>query len=268
LPAADPALDLTGLAERLASAVREAGEFALGKFRSPLKNWTKGDSSPVSEMDIAANDLLQARLCGPSGNIGWLSEENEDDPRRLQERRLWIVDPIDGTRSYIAGLPDWSVSVAMVEDGRPILAAVFAPVENEMFLAAAGRGATLNGSPIAVTDGGIDSARIAATAGYLRSLQAADNRLVALPRIHSLALRFARVAQGAIDAAFAAGNAHDWDLAAADLLVHEAGGKLTTFAGQAVIYNKPEPRHPPLIAAGPQRHAAFISLVQAHPISR
>jgi myo-inositol-1(or 4)-monophosphatase len=267
LPVANAATERAGHADRLASAVREAGELALAKFRSPLKSWMKGNASPVCEVDIAANDLLLARLGDPSGAIGWLSEETEDDPCRLQARRVWIVDPIDGTRAYIGGLPDWSVSVAMTENGRPILAAIFAPVKNEMFLATAGGGVTLNGSPISVTDGGLDGARIAAPPGYLRRLQTIDERLVALPKVHSLALRFARVAQGAIDAAFASGNSHDWDLAAADLLVHEAGGALTTFTGQSLIYNKPDPVHPPLVAAGPQRHAALLALVHDRPIS-
>jgi myo-inositol-1(or 4)-monophosphatase len=267
LPVADAATERAGDAELLASAVREAGALALRKFRSPLKSWTKDNASPVCEVDIAVNDLLQERLGDPSGEVGWLSEETEDDPRRLQARRLWIVDPIDGTRAYIGGLPDWSVSVAMVEDGRPVLGAIFAPVQNEMFLATAGSSATLNGSPITVTDGGLDGARIAAPPGYLRRLQAIDGRLVGLPKVHSLALRFARVAQGAIDAAFASGNSHDWDLAAADLLVHEAGGALTTFTGQSLIYNKPDPVHPPLVAAGPQRRAALLALVHDRPFS-
>ena len=155
-----------------------------------------------------------------------------------------------------------------MEDGRPIVAVLFAPVEDEMFVAVAGQGATLNDVPIRTSNGGLDGARIAGPPGYQRRLQAIEPRFVAEPKIHSLALRFARVAHGAIDAAFASGDSHDWDLAAADLLVHEAGGALTTFAGQSLIYNKPEPCHPPLVAAGPQRHAALISLVQDHPISR
>jgi myo-inositol-1(or 4)-monophosphatase len=137
-----------------------------------------------------------------------------------------------------------------------------------MFVAVAGRGATLNDAPIHTTDGGLDKSRIAGPAGYLNRLQAIEPRFIAQPKIHSLALRFARVAHGAIDAAFASGNSHDWDLAAADLLVHEAGGALTTFDGQSLIYNKPDPVHPPLVAAGPRRHAALTALVQARPISR
>jgi myo-inositol-1(or 4)-monophosphatase len=261
LPVADPIAAHAGHGERLAAAVRDAGALALAKFRSPLKTWNKNNSSPVCEVDIAVNDLLRERLSGADG-IGWLSEESLDDAARMQAPRLWVVDPIDGTRAYIAGFPDWSISVALVENGRPIVAAVFAPVADEMFLAIAGEGATLNASPIKVTAGTLDGARVAGPPGYLKRLVAIEPRLAPVPKIHSLALRFARVAQGQIDAAFASGNSHDWDLAAADLLVHEAGGALTTFAGQLLTYNRADPVHKPLVAAGHDRRAALIDLVR------
>jgi myo-inositol-1(or 4)-monophosphatase len=254
------------LAERLAGAVREAGELALGKFRSPLKSWTKGNASPVCEADIAANELLQQRLCNVGDGIGWLSEETPDDAARMQTQRLWVVDPIDGTRAYIGGLPDWSISAALVENGRPTVGAVFAPVAGEMFLAVAGEGTTVNGSPVKASDGGLDGARIAGPPGYLKRLQRIEKRFVPLAKVHSLALRFARVAQGGIDAAFASGNSHDWDLAAADLLVHEAGGVLTTFTGQLLIYNRADPVHEPLVAAGRERHGMLIDLLRGQRI--
>src|SRR3954468_22000109 len=146
----------------LTAAVRDAGALALTTFQGTLKHWTKGKDSPVSEADLAVDALLKDRLCAPG--FGWLSEETDDDPARLDERRVWVIDPIDGTRAYIAGLPDWTISAALVEDGRPVLAALFAPVEDEMFLATAGGGAAFNGVPIRVTDGGADGARVAATA--------------------------------------------------------------------------------------------------------
>ncbi|MEX0752464.1 MAG: 3'(2'),5'-bisphosphate nucleotidase CysQ [Xanthobacteraceae bacterium] len=267
MPAVDPVTERTRHADRLATAVREAGERALRKFRAPIKSWTKGNASPVCEADIEVNDLLREILPGAAEGFGWLSEETEDDPARLQARRLWIVDPIDGTRAYIEGRPDWSISAALVENGRPVAAALFAPVEDELFMATAGAGATLNGAFIAVTTGGLRGARIAGPAGYLRRLQAVDERFVAYPRVHSLALRFARVAHGAIDAALASGNSHDWDLAAADLLVHEAGGALTTITGQLLTYNQANPVHPPLVAAGRERHQTLINLVREQRIT-
>src|SRR5258707_2175213 len=137
----------------LTEAVREAGALAQSLFRTELKNWTKGASSPVSEADIAVNDLLEARLRAATPDYGWLSEESVDDDARLGKRLVWIVDPIDGTRAYLAHREDWCVSVALVEDASPILAAVFAPASDEFFFAKLGQGATRNGVPVHATSG-------------------------------------------------------------------------------------------------------------------
>jgi myo-inositol-1(or 4)-monophosphatase len=261
LPASE-VVDLQHQAARLAEAVREAGVLALAMFKTPLKNWTKGEAlSPVSDADIAVDVLLRERLTGNEPSIGWLSEESVDDPARLDARHVWIVDPIDGTRAYIAGLPDWAVSAALVENGRPVAACLYAPVTDEFFVAVAGLGATRNGVAIAVTPGAqIAEARIAGPRKFLDQLQTIAPPFAVMPRTRSLALRLARVAEGTYEAAIAGGNSHDWDLAAADLLVHEAGGALTSFAGGAVTYNRPVPRHGMLVAAGRDRHAALIEL--------
>jgi myo-inositol-1(or 4)-monophosphatase len=250
--------------ERLSAAVHDAGAIALKFFRGTFKSWTKGTGdSPVSEADIAVNDLLRERL--PVEGDGWLSEESENDPARADARRVWVVDPIDGTRAYIAGREDWAISVALVEASRPVLAAVFAPATDEMFLATAGNGATRNGAPIHVSAGaGLDGARIAGPKRLQDWIAGRHPGLIAVPRIHSLALRLVRVAQAEIDGAIAGGNAHDWDLAAADLLVHEAGGLMTQLDGRALDYNRPEPVHSVLVAAGRERHAALIELMRAH----
>ncbi len=262
-PNALTAEDLAIEADRLAAAVREAGVLALSMFEKPLKNWTKGPgSSPVSEADIAADDLLRQRLIIPDSPIAWLSEESVDDPARLGARYVWIIDPIDGTRAFIGGLTDWAVSAALVADGRPIAACLYAPALDQFFTARVGGGATLNGARIAVSDGtDVQSARIAGPRQLLQRIAATTPALRIMPRGHSLALRLARVAQGVFDAAIAGGDSHDWDLAAADLLVHEAGGTLTPVEGGIVTYNRPVPRHGVLIAAGRDRHAALIKLV-------
>ena len=250
-------------AQRLEDGVREAGALALSMFRTPVKNWTKGAAnSPVSEADIAVDTLLRERLVGASTAIAWLSEESVDDPARLGARYVWIVDPIDGTRAYIGGLPDWAVSAALVEDGRPVAACLFAPALGEFFMAAAGSGATLNGAAIATTGGSsLADTCIAGPKAFLEKLAAAAPPFATMARVHSLALRLARVAQGQFDVAFAGGNSHDWDLAAADLLVHEAGGALTQFGGGPVTYNRPVPRHGTLVAAGRDRHASLVALL-------
>ena len=263
MPVTDTDNDVTELAERLQSAVREAGALAKSMFGTTLKSWTKGPSaSPVCEADIAADALLRRRLVDATHDIAWLSEESADDPARLAARRVWIVDPIDGTRAYIGGFPDWAVSAALVENGRPVVACLYAPVEDRFFAARAGAGATCNGVPIAATGGAtFDGARIAGPRSMLERLAAAAPAFTAMPRLRSLALRLAQVAHGVCDIAFAGGNSHDWDLAATDLLVHEAGGRLTSFAGESVTYNRPVPRHGMLVAAGRARHAALIELL-------
>jgi len=259
LPATNDA-ELAQASARLEAAVREAGLLALSLFRTPLKSWTKGpSSSPVCEADIAVDDLLRQRLAGDG--TAWLSEESTDDAARLAARRVWIVDPIDGTRAYIAGAPDWAVSAALVEDGRPVAACLYAPASDELFAARAGAGATRNGVPIATTAGAeLKDARIAGPKLLLERLAAVAPPFAVVPRERSLALRLTRVAQGRCDAAFAGGNSHDWDLAAADLLVHEAGGALTALNGDPVAYNGSVPRHGTLVAAGRDRHATLIEL--------
>ena len=232
-------------------------------FQTPLKNWTKGPTlSPVCEADIAVDNLLRERLAAVDDTFAWLSEESVDDPARLAARYVWIVDPIDGTRAYIAGLPDWAVSAALVENGRPIMACLYAPVTAEFFMASAGcrRDAQRRAHR------GHHRRRAGASAHRRPEKAAGHIAAVAppftvMPRVRSLALRLARVAQGALDIAIAGGNSHDWDLAAADLLVHEAGGALTPLAGGTVTYNRPVPRHGMLVAAGRDRHAALIELL-------
>ena len=146
----------------LTETVREAGALALSLFRTELKNWTKGASSPVSEADIAVNDLIEKRLRSATPDYGWLSEESADDEARLGKHLVWIVDPIDGTRGYLAGREDWCVSVALVEDASPVLAAVFAPASDEFFFASRGQGATRNHASIHATSGTeLDFSRVA-----------------------------------------------------------------------------------------------------------
>jgi len=255
LPVTD-VVDPAAAAAHLAECVREAGQLALSMFRTSVKQWHKEGSSPVSDADIAVDQLLRERLTAKFPDVAWLSEESADDPSRLASRYVWIVDPIDGTRAFLADLPDWTVSAALVESGRPISACLFAPATDEFFLASANNGATCNGAGISVSRGeSLAQARLAGPKSIAHRLTAVEPSLVIVPRIHSLALRFARVAQGIVDVAIAGPDSHDWDLAAADLLVHEAGGALTRVGGGTVLYNRPEPRHGILLAAGRERLA-------------
>jgi len=260
------ARDLPALANALAPVVREAGAIALAAFGKPIKTWVKEHNSPVTEADIAINLMLRERLSAIAPDAGWLSEETEDDPARLEASRVWIVDPIDGTRAFMAGRPDWAISVALVEARRPVVAALYAPVSDEFFAAVAGAGATRNGAAVTVSSGGaIEGARIGGPRGFLDRIAAVAPAFAVPPRIHSLALRLARVADGTIDAAFASRTSRDWDLAAADLLVHEAGGALTTTGGMTLAYNGVTTVHDVLVAAGLERHQTLTALLRDRP---
>src|ERR1700732_5201804 len=169
---------LTRDAALLKEAVREAGALALSLFRTELKNWTKGASSPVSEAGIAVNDLIAGRLRSATPDYGWLSEESADDEARLGKHLVWIVDPIDGTRGYLAGREDWCVSVALVEDTRPVLAAVFAPASEEFFFAARGQGAVCNEAPVRAASGTeFDFSRVAGPKPLVQRLRRSSGEI-------------------------------------------------------------------------------------------
>jgi len=248
----------------LLPAITEAGQIAQHYYRHGGRVGTrlKADRSVVTEADTAVEALLRQAIgdCFPGVNI--LGEEGGAvyDPQRPY---TFVIDPIDGTRAYLAGSPDWAISAALVGAGRPIVAALYAPATDELFLSIVGRGATLNGAPIAASRGGqLAGARFSGAKHRLESLAAIEPRIETAPRVPSLALRLARVASGALDGTLAAPNSHDWDLAAADLLVHEADGVMTTLTGQLLTYNKPRPVHGALIAAGRARHAALLGIIR------
>lgn len=257
-----PGSDPVQLRVQFEEIMRDAGELARDTARGPFKRWTKGhNDSPVSEADIAVDNFLRARLGQLEPDAAWVSEETEE--KAGDHTLAWVVDPIDGTRAYIAGRADWTVSVALVENGRPALAALYAPVSEEMFLAVRGAGTKLNGKLVVATGGAeLAGASFVGPKQYLDQLADLNPQIQPQPRIYSLALRLARVAQGAVDAAFASHGSHSWDLAAADLLVHEAGGVMTDLAGRSLSYDRPQDAHGALVAAGPARHGALLDLIR------
>jgi myo-inositol-1(or 4)-monophosphatase len=261
------ARDILTDAALLRDTVREAGALALSLFRTELKNWTKGASSPVSEADIRVNDLIEGRLRSATPGYGWLSEESADDEARLGKRLVWIVDPIDGTRGYLAGREDWCVSVALVEEASPVLAAVFVPASDEFFFAVRGQGAAHNDVPVYATSGTeLDFSRVAGPKPLVERLSRSSEEITLHPRIGSLALRLCRVAQGSLDAAFAGGQSRDWDLAAANLIVQEANGNMTALSGDKILYNRREVTHGVLVAAGRDRHARIVEHFRSRPL--
>ena len=245
--------------------MREAGELARATSRTDFKRWTKGDDhSPVSEADIAVDKLLRERLTALAPGAGWLSEETEDHP---PDRQRWRARG-SSIRSTAPALlfpaaPTGRSRWRWWKTAARSWPSIYAPVTEEMFLAVRGQGARLNGAAIAASGGEkLAGAKLAGPKRYLDRLSLIAPGMLPQPKVHSLALRLTRVAHGELDAAFASPGSHDWDLAAADLLVHEAGGAMTDFSGQALRYNAPLVVHGALIAAGPARLGTLIDLVR------
>ena len=245
------------LLPRVEAIVREAGDIALDYFRHGEPTHAevshKDCGSPVTEADLRIDRFLRDRLGALAPDFGWLSEETVDSPDRLGREAVFVVDPIDGTRGFAAGDPCFSICVALVVGGRPFFGIVRAPALDQIFVATAGGGARCNGAPISVSDRReLAGARLSAPEPMASDLRRSGLSFRLQPRLPSLAMRLLRVADGEFDAALARKNACDWDIAAADLILHEAGGVLTDFSGRTPLYNQAEPKHPAL-AAGPAR---------------
>lgn len=246
--------------ECLQSAVREAGALAMTYFRNGITGTRKADGSPVSEADYAADRLLRERLTSGSSPHGWLSEETADDKRRLAMRSVWVVDPIDGTASFLEGTPEWTVVGALVVDGQPVLAAVFNPVADEMFTARTGRGAFLNGRRLAVEDAEtIENARVMATRGmFKKPIWPEPWPTIRHAFIKSIAYRLMAVAAAKAHAALSITRLSEWDIAAAALIVREAGGVITALDGAPFTFNKEHLRLNGVLAAGPVLHQLLL----------
>lgn len=256
------------LAPAVREAARRAGELALPYFRAgaqtAAKLWYKGHSSPVTEADIALDTFLKSHLSALFPQAGWLSEETADDPARLKQSYVWIVDPIDGTRAFASGHPDWAISIALVRDGRPILGILHAPIHERLYEAKLGGGAWCNGERLQVAEVvTLLHARVAGPKPLVDQLERHMGPVERLPKIPSLALRLARVAEGSIDIGLVSANAQDWDIAAADLILQEAGGRLTGLDGSTPTYNKPHPLHDEMIAVASQLHPRAIEAMRA-----
>jgi myo-inositol-1(or 4)-monophosphatase len=249
----DAVTDALAARDLLISAAREAGAVALEYFnpgaRTSARVVTKAGGSPVTDADLAADALLKRRLRDALPEAGWLSEETVDDFERLSRRSLIIVDPIDGTRAFVTGDPRWAVSVALVVDERPVAGVVYAPALDEIYAAARRNGATFNGATLTPAAGW--PPRVAAGPKLIIEAMAAElgASIEITPRVPALAYRMCVVARGAVDFAVSAANSHDWDIAAADLLLEESGARLIDASGERLRYNSRQVRRGALLAA-------------------
>ena len=253
----EPEADL----ELLEQAARDAGKIALGYWRNEMQSWDKADDAgPVSEADLAVNDMLRDRLTAARPDYGWLSEESEADPSRLDARHCFIIDPIDGTRAFIAGQEGFSHSLAVTDGDRIIAAVVHLPARDIIYSAHVNGPALRNGQPIAPSDTGIDGAtvltyRAASDPGHWRDDQVPPFRREFRP---SLAWRLCLAAEGRFDAAMSLRLAWEWDIAAGSLIAERAGAAVTDRYGDRMRFNGPRAMVDGLIVAGPRLHGQIL----------
>jgi len=246
------------------AAARHSGDIAMKTFRADPRIWTKENESPVTEADLAIDRYLGETLRAARPDYGWLSEETEDDKSRLTRECVFIVDPIDGTKGYIKGGDDWTVSIAVARRGEPVAAALFRPVTGEMYCAVRDGGATRDGAKISASrHHELTGARVAGPSKMVRNPKLGHTGIQTMKYVHSLALRVAFVADGRVEGAAAKARASDWDLAAADLLVRESGGILSDLSGAPLDYNRPHSKLPAFLAAAPLVHAALLQVLAA-----
>jgi myo-inositol-1(or 4)-monophosphatase len=231
-------------------AGREAGSIIMGLYKGKFDVHEKGKNNPVTTADLAANARIREIICGTFPADGWLSEEDKDNSQRLQSSRVWVIDPIDGTKEFIEGVPQFAVSIAFVVDGRPKVAVVYNPAEERFYSAAAGQGAFLNGQSARVT-----SRREMKGALLLVSRSEPQRKfqvfvdLCEIKPIGSIAYRLAKVAGGDGDGTLTFRSIHEWDICAGVLMVEEAGGAVVDGNGNQLMFNRPEIRHRGVVAA-------------------
>ncbi|MBW8708809.1 MAG: 3'(2'),5'-bisphosphate nucleotidase CysQ [Alphaproteobacteria bacterium] len=244
----------------LEDTVREAGHIARRFYGGDYKKWHKEEGSPVTEADLAVNKYLCDTLTAARPEYGWLSEETTDDPARLARRTVFIIDPIDGTVAFLKNRPHFTICAGIVADGRPVCGVVYNPISDELYSARTGAGAHRNGTPIHVSarHGLEDCAML----GDRTQLTAAPFPPMHVQNRNSVAYRLVLVADGSADASVSLTCKRDWDLAAADIILHEAGGCLTDARGAVMTYNRPVTKQSSLVAANPRLSTEIISLLR------
>ncbi len=243
------------LLDAVSAVAAEVGAMAHASWRGDFKTWDKICGSPVSDIDLAADALLRERLMAIDPDAGWLSEETADSADRLNCVRVWVVDPIDGTRDFVRGREGWAVSIALVEGGRPLIGVLDAPARREHWRAQAGRGATMNGLPIrATTRRELVGSRVPADV-----LAKGDaDFFVTVGKPNSIALRIAMVAADQADLLATVSWGHEWDIAAAALIAQEAGATVTDALGGPLRYNSTKGEQFGVLATAPDIHAAAV----------
>jgi len=240
--------DVQRIVEGLKAAAEAVRPFTPGDIAFRRKE-ARGD--PVTAADEAADRVLREIL--PRPGEGWLSEESIDDPARLECDRVWVVDPIDGTREFIEGIPEWCISIGLLEAGVPVAGGIFNPATDELVLGSLEDGVTLNGVPAAVTEPALDGAiSVLASRSEIRrgEWDRFQHDRFAVKPCGSVAYKLGLVAAGLADATWTLVPKSEWDVVAGTALVRAAGGVVGLADGGEPRFNKPEPKFPNYVAAG------------------
>lgn len=251
------------------AAVKKAGARALQLAKDGFDVQRKADHSPVTSADLAVNDILKESLMCHFPNDGWMSEESPDTPERLQRSRVWIIDPIDGTSYFVKGIPQYSISVALVKDQQPILGVVYNPATDEMFSALAGQGLYLNGEPVPPNPSTKVPLTILVNPSRLgrKEFKTLESHATLQP-MGSIAYSLALVAAGKADGAINFDRLHEWDIAAGWLLVKEGQGFVADSSNNSLPFNQPDPVSLGVLAARPGVRESFDALVARRPPPR
>ncbi|MBF0454630.1 MAG: 3'(2'),5'-bisphosphate nucleotidase CysQ [Magnetococcales bacterium] len=227
----------------------------------------KGANNPLTKADLEADRLLRTTLLAARPDYGWLSEETVDSIDRLDKKRVWVVDPIDGTKEFIVGLPQFAVSIGLVEAGQTLAACVHNPATNETFLAQRGRGATLNHQPIHTSSRTqlIGSSCLASRSETKRGDWDPFKQELDLTIMGSIAYKLSLVAAGQYDMTFTLTPKNEWDFCAGALLVTEAGGRVTHKGGEPCRFNNKDPRVRSLLASNGHLHSALLARLKGIP---
>jgi myo-inositol-1(or 4)-monophosphatase len=248
--------------QRIAAALEAAAQILRGCSPQTVEAELKAENHPVTQADRAVNDRLRELL--PRADEGWLSEETIDDLSRLQKRRVWVVDPLDGTREFLAGIPEWCVSIGLVEDGRAVAGGICNPATNEVFLGSLESGVTLNGvTPKARACRGLEQAVVLASRSEVNrgEWQQFQQAPFEIRPVGSVAYKLACVAAGRADATWTQVPKHEWDVAAGVALVLAAGGTVATIEGRAPAFNRPTPLFAGLLAFSAAARGVFAEVV-------
>jgi myo-inositol-1(or 4)-monophosphatase len=257
-------MDWTKERDVLQQAVRTAGQVIWRMAQAGFETAHKANQDPVTTADLESNRILKEALLTHFPNDGWLSEETRDDPARLTKERVWIVDPIDGTKEFVTGIPEFVVSVALVEQGLPVLSAVYNPATDELCTAIKGQGAWYNGTRAKAGHTLTPRPVILASRSEIKrgEFKPFETRAEIRP-VGSIAYKLALIAAGQADATFSLGPKNEWDIAAGVLLVQEAEGKVCDQTGLSFLFNQRQTLVNGIVATTAQAYETVRRLIES-----